>query len=52
MEKEVRCPNLCFDGQIKIHDQYKALYTFAKCNFCNGKGVVKEKDYNRIDKTI
>ena len=48
----VRCPNLCFSGQEKIHDQNKAFFTFTKCKYCNGKGVVKESDYDQINNSI
>lgn len=49
---DVRCPNLCFDGQEKIHDQDKAFFTFIKCKYCNGKGVVKQSDFDRINNLI
>ena len=49
---EVRCPNLCFNGLEKVHDNYKALYDFRKCKYCNGIGFVKSQDYERINSEI
>lgn len=49
---EVRCPNLCFNGLEKVHDNYKALYDFCKCKYCNGRGFVKFEDYEQINSKI
>lgn len=49
---EVRCPNLCFNGLEKVHDNYKAFYDFCKCKYCNGRGFVKSENYELINSKI
>ena len=45
----VICPNLCFDGMVKIYEYERALYDLVKCPYCKGKGKVSQNEANRID---
>lgn len=45
----VICPNLCFNGMVKIFDYERALYDLVKCPYCKGKGKVTEQEAKRID---
>ena len=45
----VICPNLCFDGMMKIYVYERALYDLVKCPYCKGKGKVSQSEANRID---
>ena len=52
-EKTVRCPNICFEGQIKhFPDQTKALFHMIKCPYCKGTGKVSEERAIQINLTI
>jgi hypothetical protein len=51
-EELVKCPNRCFDGQVKIESSTRALFDFTSCKFCNGTGKVKKSEYKSIDKSI
>ena len=45
----VICPNLCFNGMVKIYEYERALYDLVKCPYCKGKGKVSQNEANRID---
>lgn len=45
----VICPNLCFDGMVKIYEYQRGLYDLVKCPYCKGKGKVSKQDAIRID---
>jgi hypothetical protein len=45
----VICPNLCFNGMVKIYEYEHALYDLVKCPYCKGKGKVSQNEANRID---
>lgn len=45
----VSCPNLCFNGMVKIFEYERALYDLVKCPYCKGKGKVTEQEAKRID---
>lgn len=45
----VICPNLCFNGMVKVFEYERALYDLVKCPYCKGKGKVTEQEAKRID---
>ena len=45
----VICPNLCFNGMVKIYEYQRALYDLVKCPYCKGKGKVSKQEAIRID---
>lgn len=45
----VICPNLCFDGMIKIYEYKRALYDLVKCPYCKGRGKVSKNEATIID---
>lgn len=45
----VICPNLCFNGMVKIYEYERALYDLVKCPYCKGKGKVSKNEATRID---
>lgn len=45
----VLCPNLCFNGMVKVFEYERALYDLVKCTYCKGKGKVTEQEAKRID---
>jgi hypothetical protein len=45
----VICPNLCFNGMVKIYEYERALYDLVKCPYCKGKGKVTKNEASRID---
>lgn len=51
-ETIVKCPNQCYEGQVKVLDAHRALFSLAPCRFCKGTGEVSSKDYDKIDNNI
>lgn len=52
-DEHVKCPNVCSNGLVKsFSDKTTALYEMVECEFCEGKGFVNKKDYDRINKLI
>jgi hypothetical protein len=45
----VSCPNLCFNGMVKIYEYERALYDLVKCPYCKGKGEVTEAKSKEIE---
>jgi len=50
---DVKCPNYCTDGRIKISaSSIYALWQDATCPYCKGKGVVSIKKAEEIEKIL
>ena len=51
--KEVKCPNLCDNGQLKHYPtQNIALWVYVKCPYCKGVGKVSELKAKEIESEL
>lgn len=49
----VRCPNLCFNGNVKHYsNDNRALYDMCMCQYCKGRGMVTIEELELIKKEL